>query len=40
MAEAQDQDLKMAFMTVIEILKEEMNESLKGIYENTNNKMK
>lgn len=39
-AEAQDKDLKMAFVTVTEVLKEEMNKSLKGIYENTNNKMK
>lgn len=30
-AEAQDKDLKMAFVTMMEVLKEEMNKSLKGI---------
>lgn len=33
-AEAQVKDLKIGFMTVIEILKEEMNKSLREIHEN------
>ena len=34
--EIQDKDLKIAFMNIIEVLKKEMNKSLKEIYENTN----
>ena len=33
-AEAQDKDLKIEFMNVKEVLKEEINTSLKEIYEN------
>lgn len=34
-AEAQNKGLKMAFMNIIMILKEEMNKSFKEMYENT-----
>lgn len=34
--EAQEKDLKTAFMNMTEVLKEEINESLKEIHENTN----
>jgi hypothetical protein len=33
---AQDTDLKITFINMIEVLKEDMNKSLKEIYENTN----
>ena len=35
-AEAHEKELKTAFMKMIEVLNEEMNKSLKEIYENTN----
>ena len=38
--EAQDKDLEIAFMNIIEVFKEEMNKSFKEIYENTNKKWK
>lgn len=36
-AEAQEKKLQIAFMNMIEVPKEEVNKSLKEIYENTNN---
>jgi hypothetical protein len=35
-AEAQDRDFKIAFINMIEVLKEDMNKSCKEIYENIN----
>lgn len=35
-AEAQDKDFKIAFLNMIETLKEKINKSLKEINENTN----
>jgi hypothetical protein len=34
-AEAQEIDLKIVFMIIIEVLRKEMNKSLKDVYENT-----
>ena len=39
-AEIQDKNHKMTFMNMIEVLKEEMNKSLKEAHENTNNERK
>jgi hypothetical protein len=39
-SEPKDKDLKIAFMNMMEILKEEMDKSSKEVYENTNNKRK
>jgi hypothetical protein len=40
LGEAQEDVLKMAFINMIEVLQEEMNNSIKEIYENTNDERK
>ena len=36
-ADTQEKDLNLTFMNIIEVLKEEINKSLKEIQKNTNN---